>query len=612
MSTPPRHSLKGARWLPPQSGAAGPRIAQLASSLQAGPLLAAVLFGRGYQDSSCARAFLEGGAEGLHDPLLLPDMSRAVEMIADAIEKKERIRLHGDYDVDGVSACALLWRALSSLGAEVDVHLPHRLHDGYGLGKAAVEKAAADGVQLLLTADCGSGSPEAVAHALSLGLRVIVTDHHEVQSPESRVKGHGPATVSGLSTLDPRLSTNFAEVNPHRPDSRYPFSGLSGVGVAGKLVEALAARRGLAPRSHWVFNDLVALGTVADVSPLLDENRVMVKQGLELIGKSRKVGICALLKAVGLSAPVSSRQVAFALAPRLNAAGRLAHPDEAFRLLTTSDAAEAASLAETLCRHNRSRQEEEARTLAQAQEMIAADGRAEEERILLLAGEGWHPGVIGIVASRLVEAYHRPVFLAALTPNSQLTTDNSQLTTAVGSARSVPGFPLCDALQQCSPLLVRHGGHEMAAGFSVLPENIPALRESLLQLAEQWLSDEHLQPALQIDAEARLADMTLPAVKELSRLEPTGAGNPQPVILLRNLSVAEVSRVGNNGGHLRLRLRDSGGPALRAVWFGHGALAEKLGIGQNIDICLNPTTAAWNGATTVELKVKDIAVERLP
>jgi single-stranded-DNA-specific exonuclease len=522
--------------------------------------------------------------------MLLPDMGLAVDVVSDALEKKERILVHGDYDVDGVSACALLQRALTALGGEAHTHLPHRISEGYGLSKAAIENAASMGVTLLITADCGTGAAEEIARALSLGMRVVVTDHHQPDAHVSK-KTHS-------SDVD---SSEVAEVNPKRADSEYPFADLSGVGVAFKLIEALARRRGLPPQAHWRFLDLVALGTVADVCPLVGENRFLVKEGLQLIGNSRKVGISALTRATGLRPPISSRQVAFVLAPRLNAAGRLAHPKEALRLLTTGDEAEAERLAETLCEHNRARQAEESRTLKEALEMIDAEG-LQEDRALLLAKEGWHPGVIGIVASRLVELFHRPVFLVAFPK------DAAGGKPGTGSARTVKGFHLWEALHACRHLLFRFGGHEEAAGFSVLAEKIPLLRERLCELAEQRLSAEHLPPALEIDILASAASLTLPAVEELDRLEPFGAANSTPRIAVCDLKITEISRVGQDRDHLRLCLHEPDGPALRAIWFGKGGMAERLTVGERVDVCLSPRVTTWKNAKTVELRLQDVAV----
>ena len=607
MNSAHRHSLSGTHWVLPKDEsshqsaklhsrsarssssplAADARVVSLADSLGIGNLLAAILVGRNLEDSGNARAFLSADADKAHNPMLLPDMSEAVEVIEAALENNVPIRIHGDYDVDGVAASALMQRALLALGGKVDTYVPHRLADGYGLGKPAVEKAAADGIGLLITVDCGSGSPESVAHADTLGLRVIVTDHH-----------HPPAATHSFGKL---RDVQKIEVNPRRADSHYPFLDLSGVGVAFKLVEALATRKNMPPQAHWRFLDLVALGTVADVSPLLGENRFFVKQGLELIGASRKVGLSALMKAAGLSAPISSHQVAFVLAPRLNAAGRLGHAKEAFQLLIATDPAEAALLADALCRHNRLRQEEEAKTLAEALEQIHSQNLA-AERVLLLAGEGWHPGVIGIVASRLIESYHRPVFMVALPAGK-----SSSKTGATGSARSIPGFSLCDALEHCRHLLLRHGGHDLAAGFSVLPEKVEQLREALYEYAQGLLSEELLQPEIAIDTEAWLSDLTLSAVEEFHHLEPFGCGNPPPSIAVRDVKLLDYNKVGEGGAHLRLLLHETDGPSIWAIWFQQGKLAEKLQIGEEVDVCLCPMISTFGNKRSLELRVKDVA-----
>jgi single-stranded-DNA-specific exonuclease len=574
-------SLGKMRWRFPETGDTGAsEVLKLAASLDLQPLLAAVLCRRGLSDPGAARNFLEADAGGLHDPWLLPDMAAAVETALTAMERGEAILIHGDYDVDGVSAAALLQRALSALGAKIEVHLPHRLGEGFGLGRQAIAKAAADDISLIITADCGSGSPDAVAYARSLGLKVIITDHHrpspDAVAPEEKVP----------------------EVNPCRPDSNYPFRDLSGVGVAFKFVEALAARKNMPPQAHWRFLDLVALGTVADVSPLIGENRTLVRKGLDLIGNSRKLGLAALLRAAGLSAPVSSRQVAFILAPRINAAGRIADAEESFRLLTTGDPAEAELLAGQLCRHNSARQSEEARTLQEAKEMIESLG-LQQDPALMLAGDGWHPGVIGIVASRLAETFLRPVFVAALSREAENKPE------AVGSARGLNGFNIWQALHHCRHCLLRYGGHDQAGGFSVLPENIPALREGLNEFASQYSPAEDM-PELKIDAEAKLSDLTLTAVEELRRLEPTGAGNPEPVIAVKGLKILELSPVGKDRRHLRILLQEPEGTRARTIWFRPGNQARTLAVGQNVTVALSPTIGSWNGNKSLDLRITDL------
>jgi single-stranded-DNA-specific exonuclease len=569
------------RWVFPESGNTGAaQSLELAASLNLRPLLASVLCQRGLSEPAAARNFLEADAGSLHDPWLLPDMEVAVETVLAAIDRGETLLIHGDYDVDGVSAAALLQRALSALGAKAEVHLPHRLGEGFGLGRLAIEKAAAAGVSLIITADCGSGSPEEVAYARSLGLKVVITDHHR------------PSPDSGAP------AEKVPEVNPCRPDSQYPFSDLSGVGVAFKFIEALAARKNLPPKAHWRFLDLVALGTVADVSPLIGENRALVKAGLDLIGNSQKLGIAALLRAAGVTAPVSSRQVAFMLAPRINAAGRIAHAEESLRLLTPGDPAEAELLAGQLCRHNQARQSEEARTLLEAKEMIESLG-LRQDAALMLAGEGWHPGVIGIVASRLAETFLRPVFIAALSREAETKPE------AVGSARGINGFNVWEALHHCRHCLLRYGGHNQAGGFSVLPENLLAFREGLNEFAAQYSPEDNL-PELKIDAEAKLSDLTLSAVEELRRLEPTGAGNPEPVIAVKGLKILELSPVGKDSQHLRILLQEPEGTTARTIWFRPGNQAQALAVGQNIVVALSPTVGSWNGGKSLDLRISDI------
>jgi single-stranded-DNA-specific exonuclease len=567
-------SLTGSAWDPPTADPAG--CARLATALELSPVTAAILLGRGVNDPAGAREFLSGGLAGLHDPFAMQDMAEAAERLGRALDAGERIRVWGDYDVDGVTATALLVRALAALGGGVDYYLPHRLREGYGLNRKGIEQCAADGVDLLVTVDCGIGAREEVALARELGLDVIVTDHHQ---PEGEL---------------PEAPT----LNPRRADCAYPFKDLAGVGVAFKLLCAMAARRGLPDGAEFRFLDLVMVGTIGDVAPLVGENRLLVRHGLARFDRSKKLGFKVLARAAGLDKGITAGQVAFVLAPRLNAAGRLDQAKHALHLLLTTDPEEAETLAAYLCEQNRARQEMGARTLEEAEALIKAEVDLARDRALVLASETWHPGVIGIVASRLVERYHRPAFLIAL-----------QEGIGKGSARGPETFDLWKALRACARLLERCGGHRVAAGFTVRPEQIPALRAALLEIADREIPTEAVCPRLPLDAEAEPADLSLEAVYELEGLAPFGAGNPAPLLASRDLRIIKAARMGAGGGHLRLLLEDQSKQAWGAVWFGRGEAAAALPPGSVVDVCYTPEVDTWGGAPTVRLRLRDVAAE---
>lgn len=568
-----RHSILGAVWqqLPADPDA----CARLTGDLGLAPLVARALVARGVTEAAHAQTYLRGGLHDLHDPSLMRDMSQAVAALRRALDSRLPIRIYGDYDADGITATVLLVRALSALGATVDYYLPHRIEEGYGLNAPAVERAAREGVKLLVTVDCGISATAELERARDLGLEAIVTDHHEPP---------------------PALPPAAAILNPRRADCPYPFKDLSGVGVAYKLLAALAADLGLRAGAEHAFLDLVAIGTIADVVPLTGENRLLVRHGLAALNQTRKRGIAALLRGASITPPITSRNIAFGLAPRLNAAGRLDHARVAATLLLTADPAEAARLAEHLSNLNTQRQEQERRVLESAQELIAAEVDLERERLILLAREDWHPGVVGIVASRLVERHHRPVVLIAL--------DGGR---AKGSARSIPGFHMYEALCRCSSLLDDFGGHALAAGLSVATENVGSLRDQLLAHAAAILGPEDLVPRTPFDAWAQLDDLSLEVVAELDNLSPFGAGNPRPLIAIGDLTVQARETCGGDHQHLRLTFGD-GAQSAHAIWFGGGHLADRIPPGAAVDVCAAPEIDEWNGRRALSLRVSDLAL----
>jgi len=569
-----RHSILGASWQVLTPNPAG--AAALVEQLGLPPLLAHILATRDIVDPAAADRFLNPGLDDLHDPLLMRDMPHAVAVLRRALDSKHRIRICGDYDADGVTATALLMRALGALGAAVDYYIPHRINEGYGLNIPAVETAARDGVKLLVTVDCGVSATEPLRRARELGLEVIVTDHHDP-----------PAELPPASAI----------LNPKRADCPYPFKDLAGAGVAYKLVSAISSELGVRAGAERAFLDLVAIGTIADVVSLTGENRLLAKHGLAAMDSTRKQGISALIRAANIGPPVSSYHIAFGLAPRLNAAGRLDHAQAAVTLLLTTEMREAQAIAQRICTLNAQRQEQELAILRSAEAMVQAEVDLDHNHLILLASPEWHAGVIGIVASRLVERYHRPVVLAAVTDSM-----------AKGSARSVRGFHICDALARCSSLLSDFGGHALAAGFSISAHNLDPLRAQLLDQAATALRREDLVKRIQLDSWADLPELTLDAITGINAMAPFGAGNPRPVIGLRDVEVEGLSTCGAEGRHLRLNLR-RGDAVIGAIMFGGGHLAARLTPGAVVDVCGLPEIDEWNNKRSVRIKVQDLAVE---
>jgi single-stranded-DNA-specific exonuclease len=548
-----------------------PPVAQAALVRELGisELTAAVLVRRGYSDPAVAGRFL-AGEQPSHDPFLLGHMEAACEQIRAAVEQGRRICVHGDYDVDGIAATALAVLLLRELGAEVAWHLPSRFDEGYGVRSETLARLADEGCGLVLTVDCGITAAAEVAEARERGLDVVVTDHHR----------------PGETLPDcPIVAT--------RP-SAYPFPELCGTGVVYKLGQALFGVDSEIPRRHL---DLVALATIADVVPLVDENRSLAIAGLRALARTAKPGLRALMQSAGVDpATVDAGAVGFRLAPRLNAAGRLGHPREALELLLTEEEAEARRLADSLEELNRERQAVEGRILREAVAQVEAWPPEKRARhAYAVAGADWHEGVIGIVASRLVERYHRPVVLIAGTEGDWK-----------GSGRSIPAFDLHGALGACSGLLGRWGGHRAAAGLSIAEENVDAFAEAFAEEAATVLGEEDLQPVTSIDAVvARGADLSLDLCGELRQLAPFGLGNPAPTLLAPGCGLAELATVGD-GKHLRFRVRRDGRDAGSAIAFGQGSRLELLRPDALYDVAFRLEENHWNGTVAPQLVVRRV------
>jgi single-stranded-DNA-specific exonuclease len=546
-------------------------------SLPVSPVLTRVLLNRGISTLSEAEAFLNPSLTDLYDPCLMDGMDWAVQRTRQAILDAEKIVVHGDYDVDGITSTALLVRVLKLLKADVSWYLPHRQKEGYDISVSAVNEIKERGAKLIITVDCGSSAVEAVAHARSLGLDVIVTDHHEVPCDPA------PANVI---------------INPRKPGCSYPFKGLAGVGVAFKFMEALVRECGYdASAFRKRFCDLFAIGTVADVVPLLGENRTLVKSGMEELPNTGKKGLRALIKVSGLAnSGITSHSLAFVLAPRLNAAGRLGDASVALRLLLTNDDAEAMELARSLDSLNQLRQAEQERITDEAMGQIIDGGLDQSSKILVLASQGWHIGVIGIVASKVTERYNRPTVLVAVDETGML---------GVGSARSTDRLDLFGALGQCGHLLQRYGGHARAAGLSIEMSKLPEFKETINRVVDSVLTSEDLLPRLDVDAELGLDRVNVDLSTELEMLEPYGHGNARPVFLSHNASISQKDRAGGSGLHVKLKLRSDSDMPVDCIAFGWGDREEAFKLGGRIDLCYNIQTNRFNGRETAQLVLRD-------
>jgi single-stranded-DNA-specific exonuclease len=551
---------------------------RLASGLNISPLTATLLVNRGVREPSEAKQFLNPDLSGLVDPLRFNDMRRAVDRVESAIRGGERIGIFGDYDVDGTSGTAILVKLLALLGCPATYRVPHRVTDGYGLNAGAVEAFASEGTKVLVTVDCGTNDREEIELARSRGMDVLVLDHHE------------PAAV-----LPPAL----AILNPKLKDSTYGFTGICSSGIAFKFAWALADRTGANRRpgfDGFILDamGLAALGTVADVCPLLGENRVTVRYGLEALRACRGPGLRALLELASVGEePITPHDLSFKLAPRLNALGRLGTAMDCVELLVGEDPARIEEILRVLEKSNRSRKGIEDEMFLQA--VAQVEGEGGPQAAIVVADEQWHVGVVGIVAARLVDRYYRPAFVLAVNQG-----------VARGSARSIEGLALHEALDACHELLLTHGGHAMAAGLSLKAEELEAFRRKIVRHVTRSLTPERLLPKLEVDDEVPIGAITKPVVRELLRLAPHGPGNPAPLFVASGLRVAGEPRLmGKKSAHLSLYLSQEG-TSIRAVGFGMGEHLESLRKARSVSVAFTPQLNAWQGSESLELHLKDV------
>jgi len=547
------------------------------------PILKQILFNRGYGTYDDARAFLEAKPNFNNDPFQMVGMQTAADRIRFALDNNEPIAIYGDYDVDGVTATALLVEALQKLGASVRSYIPNRFDEGYGLNKDALDTLKADGVKLVITVDCGIRSPDEALHARTIGLDLIISDHHHPDGDN--------------------LPPAFAVINPKQHGDAYPDKDLAGVGIAYKIAEALFNNRRPQTVDHGRPSivgglllddllDLVALGTVADLAPLVGENRVLVRKGLKQIRETKRQGLFSLAGIAGVKIDkITAGNIGFMLGPRLNASGRLESALASFELLTTTDFMRAGQLAQQLDVQNRQRQSITKTMQQQAEEIAMSEDP--EAYLLFAAHEGFNSGVVGLAASRLTETYYRPSVVAA-----------KGVEETRGSCRSIPEFHITDALDQCKDLLVRHGGHAAAAGFTVKNEKLPELVSRLKSIAKDQLAGKDLRQTLSADMEVSLSELNFEALKHLAYLEPTGYGNPDAVFVSRDVKVKSSRTVGADARHLKLSLEDKRGAVFDSIGFRMGHLRASLP--PRVDVMYQFEANEYNGRTSLQLNLKDV------
>lgn len=546
---------------------------ELSRELKISPLTAQVLINRGIKTAEAADIFLNPRLANLQDPLKIPNIVEAAKRVLLAKARGEKVLVFGDYDVDGVTGTAILVHTLNFMGIPADYYIPHRYGEGYSLSLDSVKTIAESGVKLIITVDCGTSSSAEVARANELGMEVIVTDHHN---------------------LPQELPQAYAIVNPKLIPGEHPSKNLSGAGVAFKFAWALLRVAGIKDSQFLTsLLDLASLGTVSDVVPLTEENRILAMAGIRLINDRKRLGIKHLLEAASVRGKVSVNNIYFGLAPRINAAGRLEHAYKSLELMLTSDASKARSLAAELNKINVRRQGIGAKIKEQVFFQLE-DGYVEKNKLVVLSGENWHPGVIGIVASQVVDRFSRPTVLVGVNDG-----------VGRGSARSIDGFNIFELLESCRDLFLDFGGHAGAAGFEIEANNIAELKKRLQQEMDQKVSFEELRAAVVIEATIDPVRISMGLVKELEILAPHGEGNPQPVFMSRGLKLYEMRQVGKTGSHLKLKLTDNE-VILDVIGFGFGDLAEKLSYDNSYDVAYKLETNEWDGFESVQLRLVDI------
>lgn len=545
------------------------KVQELIEKFHLNPLLATILVNRNIMEKHKLEIFLKPTRKDFHNPFNMPDMDKAVRRILQAIERKEKIIIYGDYDADGITSITVLKSFLKDLGKKVAYYIPNRLEEGYGLNKPAIKQIAQEGYDLMITVDCGISAVEEIKYANELGIETIVTDHHEVGE---------------------ELPKAMAVVDAKRKDNTYPCRDLAGVGVVFKLIQALSIKLELKEESYLKYLDIVCIGTISDIVPLVDENRVIAKLGLMLVNQTRNLGLKSLLLSSGYK-KIDSSCISFGVAPRINACGRMGHAEEALKLFLSTDINEVQELTKKLNAYNMKRQETEKRIYEEAINQIE-ESKLNENNTIVVAGENWHHGVIGIVASKITDMYFKPSIL--------LCYDGEE---AKGSGRSIPGFDLHQALMQCLKSIEKFGGHSMAIGITIKKNKLEEFNQSLEKVAQEEHIEEIL-PIIQIDAKISLNELNKAMVESLRELEPFGEGNKTPVFAIKNLKIDSI-RALTEGKHLKLTLKE-GNNIVNAIGFNMGYLAEEYKIGDKVDVVGVLEVNTFNGVDSLQINLKDI------
>ncbi len=545
------------------------KIKELQEKYNINKLLATILSNRGIIEEKQIKKFLDPKRTDFYNPFLMPDMESAVNRILKAIENNEKIIIYGDYDVDGITSVTVLKSFFQDRGIHVDEYIPNRLNEGYGLNKTAIEKISKQKYTLMITVDCGISAIEEIDYANQLGIETIVTDHHEPGN---------------------ELPKALAVVDAKRKDNKYPCRNLAGVGVVFKLIQALSIKLNLDEKEYLKYLDIVCVGTISDIVPLEDENRVIVKLGLKLVSQTRNLGLREILKLSGYQ-QIDSTTISFGVAPRINACGRMGHQEDALKLFTTKDINEVIKLAEKLNEYNKERQDIEKNIYNEAIEIIDKDDLDKKNTIVVM-GKNWHHGVIGIVSSKITEQYFKPSILLCEEDDY-----------GKGSGRSIPGFDLYKALTECKDTIDKFGGHSMAVGINVKKEQFNEFRNKLEGIAKEQHIEE-IVPILNIDAQVELDEINKDMVNSLKELEPYGEGNKMPIFAFKNLRIDSI-RALSEGKHLKLTLKDKKN-IVNAIGFNLGYLSSEYKIGDKIDVVGNLEINSFNGVDNLQINIKDI------
>lgn len=543
-------------------------VEQISNKFNINKLLAQILINKGIIEEKEIEIFLNPKRNNFYDPFLMPDMEKAINRIINAIQDKEKILIYGDYDVDGITSTTVLKKFLEERGANPEYHIPNRLKEGYGLNKHAIEEIAKNGTQLMITVDCGISAVEETEFAKSLGIETIITDHHEP----------GETLPNAFAIVDSKIKT-----------SKYPFNQLAGVGVVFKLIQAISIKLGLDEREYLKYLDLVCLGTISDIVPLIDENRVIAKLGLKLVNVTKNLGLKTLLISSGYKV-ANSNTISFGIAPRINACGRMGFANEALQLLLSDEREEVFKLVEKLNEYNKERQEKEKEIFEEAIRQI--DKKEEKSPAIILGGNGWHHGVTGIVSSKITEMYFKPSILIGFEGEE-----------GKGSGRSIPGVDLHEAILKCNSKLEKFGGHAMAIGLSMKSQNFETFKKEINAYFDK-MNINQIKQIIMIDAVANLKDITLKTVQELQLLEPFGEVNRTPIFCFKNLRIDSI-RALTEGRHLKINLRDDN-MIISAIGFNMGDMSIEYKLGDRVDVIGSLEINEYNGMKSIQLNLKDI------